>query len=165
MTQITSNRYDDVSPVIWNGAVAWEGYAAAEGDVFLWREGVPIEKLSKDNIEDDINPRIWNDMVVWQGFDGDDYEIYFYDGKETRKLTQNNYDDVNPCIHDGLVAWTGYADNYDAEIFVAETASPGSVQQLTDNEEDDRDPQTAGHRVVWVGDREGKAGIYLAEPK
>ena len=41
-------------------------------------------------------------------FDGDDFEIYLYDGLKTVKLTQNNYDDVNPDLHDGIITWMGY---------------------------------------------------------
>lgn len=159
--QITSNRYDDVSPVIWDGQVAWEGYPAVESDVFLYRDGQTI-KLS-DNIEDDINPRIWNGQVVWQAFDGDDFEIYLYDGSKSIKVTANTYDDTNPDIRDGLITWMGYEGNWDAEIFAWD--GTGQPVQLTDNQEEDRDPRTAGRRIVWTVEREGRSQVWLAEPK
>lgn len=166
-TQITSNQYDDVSPVIWDGQIAWEGYPAAESDIFLWKNG-EIKKLS-DNIEDDFNPRIWNGQVTWQGFDGDDFEIYYYDGNNPPfKLTINTFDDTNPDIGERFITWAGFKDNWDAEIYALDKsgeAKSGTEIQLTDNEEEDRDPRTAGNRIVWQGERQGQIGVYLAEPK
>lgn len=172
--QITSNRYDDVAPVLWNGNIAWEGYQAAEADIFLYHDGFDtngaaigkvITKIS-NNPEDDINPRLWDGKVVWQGFDGDDFEIYYYDGSQARKLTANNHDDTNPDLRDGLVVWQGYKDNWDAEIFAWDMATdPKGIFQVTENEEEDRDPRTAGRRVVWQQDTGAKSRVMLATPK
>lgn len=159
--QITSNRFDDVGPVIWDNVIAWEGYPAVEADIFLYKDG-QVTKIS-DNVEDDINPRVWNGQVVWQGFDGDDYEIYLYDGTKPIKVTGNDYDDTNPDIRDGLITWMGYVKNWDAEIMVWD--GTGEPVQMTDNEEEDRDPKTAGRRVIWAVDRMGRSEIWLAEPK
>lgn len=160
-TQITSNRYDDVAPVIWDGQIAWEGYPAIEADIFLYRDGA-VTKIS-DNIEDDINPRIWNGQVVWQGFDGDDFEIYFYDGTKAIKVTKNDYDDTNPDLRDGIITWMGYQGNWDAEIFAWD--GTGDPVQLTDNDDEDRDPRTAGRRIIWTADRSGNSQVWLATPK
>lgn len=168
--QITSNRFDDVAPVVWNGQIAWEGYEAAEADIWLYRDGKdtngqPVKVISKisNNPEDDINPRIWNGRVVWQGFDGDDFEIYQYDGVQTRKITANDYDDTNPDIRDDLVTWMGYKDNWDAEIFAWDGSN--DPVQVTDNEQEDREPRTAGGRIAWQQDSGGKSRVFLATPK
>ena len=162
--QITSNQYDDVSPVIWSGQLAWEGYPAAESDIFIFKDG-KIDKLS-DNIEDDFNPRIWNGKVIWQGFDGDDFEIYYYDPEKSAKavkVTNNLFDDTNPDLRDDLACWMGYFENYDSEIFAWDGS--GEPTMLTTNEDEDREPKTAGRKIVWQAEIEGKVGIYLAEPK
>lgn len=159
--QITSNRFDDVSPQIWDGQITWEGYPAVEADIYLYRDGT-ILKIS-DNVEDDINPRIWNGNVVWQGFDGDDYEIYFFDGIRTIKVTANTFDDTNPDIRDGIVTWMGYEGNWDAEIYAWDMR--GQPVRLTDNDEEDRDPRTAGGRIVWTVERGGRYQVWLATPK
>lgn len=160
-TQITSNLYDDVSPVLWDGQIAWEGYPAVESDIFLHRGGQTI-KIS-DNIEDDVNPRIWSGQVVWQGFDGDDYEIYLFDGSRTIKVTANSFDDTHPEIRDNLVVWTGFEGNWDAEIYAWDLKGP--IVRLTDNNEEDREPRTAGGRVIWSVERDGRYQIWLAEPR
>lgn len=159
--QITSNRYDDVAPAIWGGQIVWEGYPAVESDVFLYRDG-EITKIS-DNIEDDINPRIWNGQAVWQSFDGDDFEVYLFDGTKSIKVTANNYDDTNPDIRDGIITWMGYEGNWDAEIFAWD--GTGQPVQLTNNDEEDRDPRTADRRIIWTVEREGRSQAWLAEPK
>lgn len=181
ITTLTSNRYDDVGPVIWNGDIAWEGYLSAEADIYLYHSAADtngqmaktIRKIS-DNLEDDINPRIWNGQVVWQGFDGDDFEIYYFDGQRTRKLTANNYDDTNPDIRDGVITWQGYKDNWDAEIFAWQIPAspigdnaidPKTIVQVTENEEEDRDPRTSGSHIVWQQDTGGRSRILLATPK
>lgn len=159
--QITSNRFDDVSPVLWDGMLAWEGYPAVESDIFIYKDG-QVTKIS-DNVEDDFNPRIWNGQVVWQAFDGDDFEIYLYDGQKPIKVTGNNYDDTNPDIRDGLIVWMGYEGNWDAEVYAWDGV--GEPVRLTENEDEDRDPRTAGRRIIWSVEREGKSQVWLAEPK
>ncbi|MCB1068737.1 MAG: hypothetical protein KDL31_00180 [Kiritimatiellae bacterium] len=165
--QITDNRFDDVGPMVWNGAVVWESYPAVEADILLYRDG-EIQEIS-DNLEDDISPRIWDRFVVWQGFDGDDFELWLYDmstGNEAIKLTSNDYDDVQPSIMDGLLVWMAYVDNWDAEIYYLDlTEIPYQPKALTENEDDDLDPQTAGRRVIWRTERDGRNMIMLAEPK
>jgi len=154
---------DDVSPVIRDGVIAWEGYTAVEGDIYMWKEGDGVKKLSS-NIEDDVNPQVWNGQVVWQGFDGDDFEIYHFNGEKTIKLTSNVFDDLEPDINDGIICWMGYHENWDAEIFVLE--KPGTEpQMISENEYEDRGPKTAKGRIVWQSDQDGQSLVYLAEPK
>lgn len=64
----------------------------------------------------------------------------------------------------------GYHENWDAEIFYLDIKNLASATefkpvQLTTNEEDDREPQTASRRIIWVSDVEGETNIMLAEPK
>lgn len=173
--QVTSNQYDDVSPVLWDGTIAWEAYPGAAAEIYLWKEN-RFRRLS-DNPYDDLNPRIWNNQIVWQGFDGDDFEIYLFDGEKTIKLTSNRFDDVNPEIRDNIICWMSYLENWDSEIFAWDMTTrdmvtlvdaegrAGSVPgRLSYNDVEDRDPQTAGGKIVWQADQDGKSLIFLAEP-
>jgi len=162
--QITDNEYDDVSPVIYEDALAWEAYPGIESEIYYWSESSgKIQKLS-NNYEDDINPRIHKNSVVWQGYDGDDFEIYLFDGSTVTKLTSNNYDDIQPDIHGDTIVWMGYHQNWDAEIFVNETAGKGDHSMITDNEFEDKDPRTALGKIVWQSDNEELSEIFYAEP-
>ena len=50
--------------------------------------------------------------------------------------------------------------------FVLEAVGPELRQYIvTDNDEEDRDPRTAGRSVVWQQDTGGRSRILLATPK
>jgi len=70
-----------------------------------------------DNNYDDIGPQIDNRQVVWQDYDGNDYEVFLWDGDSIRQLTDNNYDDENPQVDAGQIVWWGF-DGYDYKIFL-----------------------------------------------
>lgn len=90
------------------------------------------------------------------------FQIYHFDGTETRQLTNTLYDNINPRIRDGLIVWMGYVDNFDAEIFVW-NGGPDPIQ-LTDNDYEDIHVHTAGGRIVWQAEFDGESRIFLAEP-
>ena len=94
---------------------------------------------------------------------GESLAVGNFDGDKTVKLTSNLFDDTSPEIRDGLVVWAGNHDNWDAEIYV--WPLEGDPQRLTENEYEDRDPRTAGKRIVWRQERDGIYSIYLASPK
>ena len=43
-------------------------------------------------------PQIDGDNIVWAGDDGNDNEIFFYNGDETVRVTDNSVDDFTPAI-------------------------------------------------------------------
>ena len=107
-------------------------------------------KQITNNAYNDDKPQI-NDSgyVVWIGSDGQDNEIFLYDGQTTKQLTDNSYDDLNPKINDnGYVVWYG-SDGQDYEIFLYDGLT---TKQLTDNSYDDVSPQINNNGyVVWRG--------------
>ena len=90
--------------------------------------------------------------------DGEDFEIYRFDGAEVVQLTDNLHDDLNPVNHAGQVVWQGW-DGDDFEIYLFEN---DQVTQLTADTEDDIDPRIHGGIVVWQRSRgqEGEILIY-----
>ena len=160
LTQITDNQFDDVMPSLWNHEVAWVAYPSLSGEIFHWNNG-EIRKISTDSKEN-LNPQIWEGKVVWQGFDGEDSELYYFDGVRTIKLTSNTWDDVQPKFRDGLIAWMSYVGGWDAEIMAMDIEDKAAVA-LSENETEDRDPDTAGGKVVWQANGRGRSVIYLAE--
>ena len=71
-----------------------------------------------DNQYGGSSPQIHNGQVTWQGSDGNDDEIFLYDGSSVLQLTNNQYHDADPQIHNGRVTWYGY-DGNDLEIYTA----------------------------------------------
>lgn len=78
----------------------------------------------------DHNAQIDGSNVVWYGSDGNDNEIFLYDGESimTTQLTDNNYDDRTPQIDGPNVVWEGF-DGNDYEIFLA-TPEPATLTLL-----------------------------------
>lgn len=63
-----------------------------------------------------------NGQVVWVGFDGNDDEIYYYDGSTVKALTSNTYQDAVLQINsNGHMIFNGYVggDANLSELFLA----------------------------------------------
>ena len=97
-----------------------------------------------DNQHSDRKPQIHNGQVTWYRYDGDDYEIFLYNGSSVIQLTDNQYSEAYPQIHNGQVTWYR-SDGIDFEVFLYNGVT---VVQLTDNQYDDRDPQIHGGQVT-----------------
>ena len=90
-----------------------------------------------------------NGRVVWEEWDGNDYEIFLYDGTAVTQVTNNSRQDINPRINDsGHVVWIGW-DDHDWEIFLYDGTA---ITPLTNNSYDDAFARISnnGH-VVWIG--------------
>lgn len=161
LEQITNNQFDDISPVAWNGQVAWIAHPTVAAEVFHYQDG-NIRKIS-EGTEDNAAPAIWEGKVVWQAYDDTDLEIYYFDGRRTIKLTSNTWDDMAPKIRDGLITWMSYVDNWDAEIMALDLGDNTAVQ-LTNDESEDSFPQTAGEKIVWQTVGPTGSTIQMAEP-
>jgi hypothetical protein len=76
------------------------------------------------------NFNISGNNVVWSGYDGNDYEIYLYDGSSTIQLTDNNsHGRSNPKISGNNLVWAG-DDGTNSEISLY---NGSSTIQLSDN--------------------------------
>ena len=160
--QITNNQFDDISPVVWDGRIAWVAHPTVTAEIFYLADGV-IRKIS-EGTQDNAAPAIWKDKVVWQGYDETDLEIYYFNGRRAIKLTSNTWDDMAPQINDGLIAWMSYVDNWDAEIMAFDLGDNIAVQ-LTNNEFEDSFPQTAAEKIVWQAIAGDAASVQMAAPK
>jgi beta propeller repeat protein len=110
-----------------------------------------------DNEFSDSNPQISGNHVVWQGSDGNDTEIYLYNGSKVIQLTDNSVNDTLPQISGNHVVWQG-SDGNDTEIYLY---NGSEVIQLTDNSVNDTLPQISGNHVVWQGSDGNDTEIYL----
>src|SRR5690606_17054101 len=87
-----------------------------------------------------------------------DWEIYLYDGTQTRRLTNNTSDDRMPAVFDDRVVWSGF-DGQDWEIYLYNLTT-NTTQKLTDNDYDDIDPQLSSDLVVWTANVGGVQQIF-----
>jgi len=106
-------------------------------------------------------PEMDGARVVWVASDGNDDEIFVYDGASVTPLTDNDYDDTEPQVSGSNVAWIGYPDTIaEGEIFVYDGLT---TLQITDDALDDRAPRvstgSAGPTVAWIKDYGGENNV------
>jgi Ca2+-binding RTX toxin-like protein len=98
-----------------------------------------------DNNDNDFSAQIDGNLVVWYSFDGNDEEVYYYDGSAIVRLTDNDSFDYAPYVDDDRIVWQGF-DGNDEEIYIW---NDGQIVQLTNNDRPDLLPKISGNYVVW----------------
>jgi hypothetical protein len=120
--------------------------------VFLLGERVRAQELSIVKISEDdtlyqLEPDISGSNVVWYGrLGGGKSHIFFFDGRETFQLTDDDTSDKWPAVDGSNVVWTCF-DGNDYEICLWDG---DSITQITNNDEPDQWPDISGSNVVWV---------------
>jgi cysteine-rich repeat protein len=97
--------------------------------------------------------------VVWQLYDGNDNEIYLWQGGSPTPITDNSTDDARAAISGSNVVWQHY-DGNDYEIYLWQGGSPTPI---TDNSTDDARAAISGSNVTWQNDDGGDYEVYLWE--
>jgi hypothetical protein len=149
--QLTNNSIDDHGAEISGSNVVWHG----SGDIYLW-DGATITQITNNG--SDKWPKISGSNVAWTRSDGNDKEIYFWDGSfpvVPVRITDNDTDDWAGGISGSNVVWQhcdGSTDPYDCvggdyDIYLWNGAS---TTQITNNSVDDTGPAIAGSNVVWA---------------
>jgi beta propeller repeat protein len=90
-------------------------------------------------------PEIFGPTIVWPRHDGNDYELFRFDGTTTTQLTNNDQDDLWAQIGAAGIVWQRGLDDA-AEIM---RHVNGVTTQLTNNDLPDVFPQIGGSRIVW----------------
>jgi len=167
---LTSNG---VNPHVSEDQVVWESYTGETKDQINLYDGNTTTQIAN-------NDTIWlqgffDGNVIWSQWDGNDFELFRYDGNSILQITDNDFNDrLNPDStpssfggdsssaldgsEDNLV-WSSYV-NGNWEIFYYDGTD---TIQVTDNDIDDLNPQISGDRIVWHSDGE-TSDIFLYEP-
>ncbi|MDX2216691.1 MAG: cadherin-like domain-containing protein [Oculatellaceae cyanobacterium bins.114] len=127
-TRLTNNTGNDAatgisgSNVVFTSNLDNQGLTTTASEVFLY-EGATnrLFPLTNNNRKDSA-VGISDSNVVWNSFDGNDYEIFFYNGSTgvTTQLTNNAIDDVAPIggISGSNVVWNSLVNNSRSEVFL-----------------------------------------------
>ncbi|WP_136798707.1 TolB family protein [Desulfosediminicola ganghwensis] len=158
---------NNLNQIVWDMPTKGGSLFYLFGDIYIYNSTI-ISQISKNSYKD--WRAVINDKghVAWSGYDGNDFEIYFYDGSSIIQVTDNDYDD--PCSfygynlkinNSGQIVWSAY-NGSGWEIFFY---SGSSVIQITDNDDYDKDPQIndKGH-IVWsttLADAPNNSEIFL----
>ena len=138
-------------------------------DIFILDDMKRLRQLTdtkpfNDNREPDIND---SGSVVWAGQDGvwagqaggKTHDIFLYDGKNIKRLTNNNREDYSPRINNkGEIVWYGF-DGNDYEIYLYDRKG---VKKITNNDKDDITPDINDNGdVVWASQQNDGFHIFL----
>lgn len=161
--QLTDNDEPDYDPSINGTQIAW--YQGSKGALLLRKDDGVIVRLADHASYADHSPYIHNGMVVWSAYDGNDTEIFLYDGVKTIQITDNKINEYYPSIYvlpdrSYRIVWVG-DDGNDEEIF---TYDGGEIIQITDNNMRDYQPHIYNGQIVWCGYRLGGPEVFLANP-
>lgn len=150
--QISSSEFHDEYPQINNhNQVVWQVFHDEVNTEIhtAMAVGASTDRIITTNPLEDWYPQINNNgTVVWMGHNGWNWDIYTsdFEGNVVTRLTHGPTDFQYPHIDDtGFITWQGH-DGEDWEIF---GYSENSIQQLSDNQENDYAPRTANHNTVW----------------
>jgi len=149
--QIDDNLHEDRLPQIHKGKVVWGG----EEEIFFW-DGNPSHEAFI--LEKGHGPKIYDGLVVWVGNDGNDTEIFLWNGHEVHNISNNGDNDSRPQIHNGQVVWEHYP-----EIFLWDGSA---VKNISNNNLTNLHPQIHNGQVVWQGSPGGFSSreIYYWKP-
>ncbi len=133
-----------------------ENFFHKNTEIFL---RIPGEKIQiTHNDYDDIQPSLYRHTLAWVGkHDGDNFDLFYWDGQNDYKLTDTDGDDLEPSLQNGAIAWTEY-DGDDFEIYYW---NGGANIKITDDEDDDRSPILRNGKIVWIKERGSCQDIYM----
>ncbi len=170
-TQVTNNSIDDHAPDISGSNVVWFmsdtiymydgvltnfiGHGGAptgpsiSGSNIVWSNNGEVNYYNGSSVTTlatycEDSPRISGSNAVWSQWDGNDWEIFRYDGVSTTQITNNVTDDVSPAVSGADIAWSRW-DGSHWEVFVDHGDGP---QQLT-NSGADVTVAISGLNVAW----------------
>ena len=160
---ITKNKVFGHSgpPSLSNGQIAWriydwdvtQRYYLWDGnDIFLIAEcptgsfppywGYPPSYNSFD-------PTLHNGQIAYPCWDGNDYEIFLWDGSAHQQITDNLTDDYEPQIHDGKISWTGWsAVTNSIDVFYWDG---NTIYNISNRPGKDEDSHYKDGKIVYCG--------------
>ena len=118
---MTTSADYDVEPSLYNGKIAWTSESDIDGVkeiYFLDMDGpaIPVQITNNSGSEGEPSASLYETTIAWDSREDGDYEIYYSDGTETRKITDNSSEDWYPSLYNGKIAWQSDVDG-DWEIY------------------------------------------------
>jgi hypothetical protein len=86
------------APSLFGHKIAYHASDGNDTEMFLYdiesRQTIQIT----DNDYNDRNACLHDGTLVWEGYDGNDWEIFYWDGSTIEQLTENDLDDMEPSL-------------------------------------------------------------------
>lgn len=152
--RLTDNDFDDEYPINWGTHIVWKGqHNNADWEIFHYTPSLGVNQLTRDTL-DDYWPAVSSSQILWSKDDPEgDYgqETYYFDGTDIVRLTNNAWMESNHVIDGTHQVWCmfhGSGTVGDWEIH--HRHGDGPIEQLTDNDYSDLNPDVSGNRIVWM---------------
>ena len=146
--RLTEDDSQEGHPRVSGNSIVWRAWDLHQGlQVYQYREDQSIRQLSEGPWIPHP-PHISGDKATWAATPQDgDTQVFFYDGRPARQLTNRGRRHDYPRIDGSNVVWQGF-DGNDWEIFLFD----GQIaRQITNNNHDDTAPRISGNNIVWIG--------------
>jgi len=146
-TSLTANDYSDNNPLMSGSYIVWKAWPGT-GNVLRLYNGSSTNDIPASG--DASAYQIDGNRVVWHYYDGEDAEIFYFDGSTTTQLTNNSTNDFDPVIEGDIIAWYGGSGS-SQEIYIYDISTAGPVTAITNNSNSDQLPDISGNFIVWRG--------------
>ncbi len=105
-------------------------------------------------------PMLHLGKVAWSAHDGNDREVYFYDGKGVLSLSNNTVDDTDAYLNGGVVVWTRQAETGPI-VMRYDGSNLGEVAGSANGES----PRAWGEVTAWLTDSAGFKTLHAHTPE
>ena len=119
--QLSGGSGSRSNPVFFNDEIVWASLASSDGfsgyNLYA-SDGMTRRRLLHFAAQVHLSISASSGLLAYSQWDGNDYEVFVWNGTESTRLTDNLYDDLYPSLDGDQVAWQGW-DGQDWEIFLA----------------------------------------------
>ncbi|MCB0311018.1 MAG: hypothetical protein KDD42_07275, partial [Bdellovibrionales bacterium] len=161
VVNLSDGSYQDWDPKISKGTVAWQRNIPGIGFQLVLYDGENTITVYEGEDKPEQDWDLHDGMLVWEEYDGNDTEIYLFNGTQNVQLTDNALDEATPKIHDGNIAWSSY--NFLTSTSNISFFNGNLIIPLSNNDYQNENPFTYGGQAVWSTYNwdEGHNTIYL----
>ena len=142
-----------------HAAMEWGGQDCDDAEPVIFPERRIVD-LTQGSVSSPSPPDLHNGQVTWAASDGNDSEVFLFDGRYIQQLSYNSADDLTPRIHDATVVWQApQADSTVIQAYDGKTLGPvpGSSAGLL--------PQVWGSRIAWLTQNGAGYDVWLYDRK
>lgn len=167
-TQITDNDYDNLQFQQQGTKAVWKAYNnPGHAEIFFYDAEIREKRQISINNSSNDDPVLTDDgWVVWRGWDTQlgTWNIYFYNGSETVKISNTTEGALWPSIAGDVIAWQEKSGGvWQIMAYNISTRRPWLITGDNNNNEH---PQTDGRNIVWQKEvSQGLHDIFIYDLK
>ena len=100
---------------------------------------------------DASSPSLFNGTIAWVSSDGEDQDIFYWNGSTTYKITNDPELDESPSLYNGTIAWTKRLKQpYDKSASEIYYWDGNEIQNLTNSARNEYTPSLYNGTIAWA---------------